>query len=213
MARILITSGPTRQYIDPVRYLTNASSGRMGVALASAAIELGHQVVVVSGPVDVRYPVQAEVIHVISTEDMLEACLEVFPECDGLIAAAAPSDYRPIEVAQSKIRKTGEALTLKLVETPDVVALLGAVRQRQWMVAFALETEDIRLHAMQKLERKNCDLIVANGPETVSSTHAVAEVLDDTGEVVASCSGEKTAVARQILKVVQERLIDAATNE
>src|SRR3954452_3808148 len=85
MARILITSGPTRQYLDPVRYLTNASSGRMGKALAEAAIARGHQVVIVSGPVDIRYPTAAQVIDVISTEDMLAASRQVFPDCDGLI--------------------------------------------------------------------------------------------------------------------------------
>ena len=142
MSRILITSGPTRQYLDPVRYLTNASSGRMGAALAAAAIEAGHEVIVVSGPVEVDYPEKAEVISVVSTEEMLEACLKNFPACEGLIAAAAPCDYRPIAVAKKKIRKTGNALNLKLVETPDVVAALGDTKSFQWMVAFALETED-----------------------------------------------------------------------
>jgi phosphopantothenoylcysteine decarboxylase/phosphopantothenate--cysteine ligase len=92
MARILITSGPTRQYLDPVRYLTNASSGRMGRELAAAALELGHEVVVVSGPVGVEYPAGAIVRPVISTEDLLAACQELFPTCDGVIGAAAPCD-------------------------------------------------------------------------------------------------------------------------
>ena len=91
MARILITSGPTRQYIDPVRYITNASSGRMGKALAEAALAAGHQVTIVSGPVDVAYPPAARVIEVVSTEQMLEACQNVFPDCDGLIGVAAPA--------------------------------------------------------------------------------------------------------------------------
>ena len=129
MSRILITSGPTRQYLDPVRYLTNASSGRMGAALAAAAIEAGHQVVVVSGPVEVAYPAEAEVISVVSTEEMLAACRKVFPTCDGLIAVAAPCDYRPVAVATQKIRKTGGPLRLELVETPDVVAELAAQRK------------------------------------------------------------------------------------
>src|SRR5687768_6173023 len=102
MARILITSGPTRQYLDPVRYLTNASSGRMGAALAAAAIEQGHAVTIVSGPVEVSYPEQAEVIDVISTEEMLTAARDAFQECDGLIGAAAPSDYRPEHVEPQK---------------------------------------------------------------------------------------------------------------
>ena len=125
MARILLTSGPTRQYLDPVRYLSNGSSGRMGKALAEAALEAGHEVVIVSGPVEVRYPQAARVLPVISTEEMLEACLSVFPECDGLIAAAAPCDYRPKVVASEKIRKTGGTLDVQFVETPDIVARLG----------------------------------------------------------------------------------------
>ena len=98
----------------------------MGAALAAAVIEAGHEAVVVSGPVDITYPQQAEIVTVQSTEDMLEACLKIFPACDGLIAAAAPCDYRPVTVARHKIRKTGDSLKLQLVETPDVVALLGA---------------------------------------------------------------------------------------
>lgn len=153
--RILITSGPTRQYLDPVRYLTNASSGRMGSALAEACLAAGHEALVVSGPVDVAYPAAVEVVPVISTEEMLEACLDAFPTCDGLIGAAAPCDYRPIRVAPHKLAKTGGALKLHLVETPDVVALCGAIKEHQWIVAFALETQDQRMRALQKLERKS----------------------------------------------------------
>ena len=208
MSRILITSGPTRQHIDPVRYLSNASSGRMGAALASAAIESGHEVLIVSGPVDVEYPKKAEVIPVVSTEDMLEVCLDVFPGCDGLIGVAAPCDYRPMAVASQKIRKTGDPLELRLVETPDVVALLGENKQSQWMVAFALETEDQRMRALQKLERKSCDLIVANGPGAMHARSIEVEVIDAAGDVLASLSGPKEAVGQGIFRVIQQRLID-----
>jgi phosphopantothenoylcysteine decarboxylase / phosphopantothenate---cysteine ligase len=207
MSRILITSGPTRQYLDPVRYLTNASSGRMGAALAAAAIEAGHQVLIVSGPVEVLYPEKAELVSVISTEDMLEACLKIFPACNGLIAAAAPCDYRPVTVASHKIRKTGDSLNLQLVETPDVVARLGAAKNTQWMVAFALETEDPRIRAMQKLERKKCDLIVVNGPEAVYAMDTRVEVFDASGDVVAAFAGSKQDVSRRIFRVIEERLM------
>src|SRR5215211_6733674 len=103
MARILITSGPTRQYLDPVRYLTNASSGRMCRALAEAALALGHELVIVSGPVEVSYSAAARVVPVISTEDMLAAAIREFEHCDGLIGAAAPCDYRPVRVSEQKI--------------------------------------------------------------------------------------------------------------
>jgi len=207
MARILITSGPTRQHLDPVRYLTNASSGQMGSALAAVVIEAGHEAVVVSGPVDLEYPQPAEVIPVVSTEDMLEACLEIFPTCDGLIAAAAPCDYRPVKVALNKIRKTGGLLRVHLVETPDVVALLGSIKNSQWMVAFALETEDQRMRALQKLERKSCDLIVLNGPGAMHAPEAEVELIDPAGNVLAAASGPKQEVARRIFRVIQERLI------
>jgi phosphopantothenoylcysteine decarboxylase/phosphopantothenate--cysteine ligase len=207
MARILITSGPTREYLDPIRYLTNASSGRMGSALATAAIEAGHDVVIVSGPVDVDYPEPAEVIPVVSTAEMLEACLEVFPRCAGLIGVAAPSDYRPVQVARSKIRRTGGPLQVDLVETPDVVATLGSLKKSQWMVAFALETEDQRMRALQKLERKSCDLIVVNGPGALHSPDTELEVIDPQGNVLAAASGPKLQVARQVFEVIQQRLI------
>ncbi len=209
MSRILITSGPTRQYLDPVRYLTNASSGRMGAALAEAAIQAGHDVVIVSGPVDVVYPEKAELVSVVSTEEMLEACLKIFPACDGLIAAAAPCDYRPLTVEKKKIRKTGNGLNLKLVETPDVVASLAAVKLKQWMVAFALETEDSHIRALQKLERKNCDLVVLNGPEAVHALDTCVEILDASGNVVGKFTGSKEDVGRQIVDVIQQHLIQS----
>jgi len=207
MSRILLTSGPTRQYLDPVRYLSNGSSGRMGKALAEAALEAGHEVVIVSGPVEVRYPAAARVLPVISTEEMLEACLRIFPQCDGLIAAAAPCDYRPKVVASQKIRKTGGALDVQFIETPDIVAKLGAVKTSQWMVAFALETEDLRMRAMQKLERKKCDLIVVNGPAAMNAADTKVEVLDARGEVLTAVAGSKRQVAKALLRVIQSRLM------
>ncbi len=205
--RILITSGPTRQYLDPVRYLTNGSSGRMGQALAEAALRAGHEVVIVSGPVAVRYPPAARVIRVVSTEELLAECLAVFPGSSGLIAVAAPCDYRPRAVAARKIRKTGGPLPLKLVETPDVVARLGRIKTGQWMVAFALETEDRHLRAQQKLERKRCDLIVVNGPAAIDSARTHLEVLDPAGRILAELAGGKRRVARSLFNLIEQRLI------
>ncbi|MBN2023283.1 MAG: phosphopantothenoylcysteine decarboxylase [Pirellulales bacterium] len=213
MARILITSGPTRQYLDPVRFLSNASSGRMGCALAAAALAAGHEAVVVTGPVEIAYPPGAEVIQVVSTEDMLEACLRVFPGCDGLVAVAAPCDYRPIKTAAHKISKTGALLVLDLVETPDVVAALAAIKTSQWIVAFALETQDERLRAMQKLERKNGDLVVLNGPAALCAADTQVEVLDRAGSVLAASSGRKEDVAREVFAVIERRLIQSPRPE
>jgi phosphopantothenoylcysteine decarboxylase/phosphopantothenate--cysteine ligase len=207
VSRILITSGPTRQYLDPVRYLSNGSSGRMGKALAEAVLAAGHEVVIVSGPVEVRYPRAARVVPVISTEEMLAACLEVFPDCAGLIAAAAPCDYRPKVVATEKIKKTGTAIDVHLIETPDIVARLVATKTSQWTVAFALETSDQRMRAMQKLQRKKCDLIVANGPSTMHSTSATIEVIDAQGRVLAAAKGSKLKVAKSVFRVIEEHLM------
>ena len=179
----------------------------MGQALAEAVIEAGHDAVVISGPVDVKYPQAAEVIPVISTEEMLEQCLRVFPTCDGLIGVAAPCDYRPKVVATQKIRKTGGTLDLHLVETPDIVARLGAIKQSQWIVAFALETEDRHMRALQKLERKKCDLMVINGPAAMHAGTTHVEVIDPAGHVLAELSGNKHHVAREIFLIIAGLLI------
>ncbi len=218
MAKILITSGPTRQYLDPIRYLTNASSGRMGAALAQAALEAGYEVVVISGPVDVEYPREAEVISVVSTEEMHAAAIQKFAECEGAIGAAAPCDYRPQAVLADKMSKedfirtpdlNGE-LWLRLFETPDVMAALGAMkrepegnRPRQWLVAFALETSDHHVKALQKLQRKRCDLIVVNDPTAINGKTTNVEILDPLGESVAKVAGEKIDVARRLLAEIQ----------
>jgi phosphopantothenoylcysteine decarboxylase / phosphopantothenate---cysteine ligase len=210
VARILITSGPTRQFLDPVRYLTNASSGRMGRALAEAALAIGHEVVVISGPVEIDYPSAASLVSVISTEEMLAASAREFETCDGLIGAAAPCDYRPVRVESHKIAKTGQPIDLHLIETDDVVATLSAKKGRRWVVGFALETEDHRLRALAKLERKFCDLMVSNGPQAISSMENQVEVLTPSGEVIASLEGSKESVATRILAIIDERLIKSA---
>ncbi len=212
MARILITSGPTRQYLDPVRYLTNASSGRMGWSLAKAAVAAGHQVIVVSGPVDIEYPSGCEVLPAVSTEEMLATCQRVFPECDGLIGVAAPCDYRPVKVEEQKIKKTGEPLVLHLVETPDIVATLAAGKQpHQWLVGFALETEDQRFRAITKMQKKSCDLMVLNGPQAMNSLENSIEVIDRVGEVIASISGPKETVATELFGLIDAQLIGNRT--
>jgi phosphopantothenoylcysteine decarboxylase / phosphopantothenate---cysteine ligase len=179
----------------------------MGKALAEAAIELGHEVIIVSGPVDVTYPSQARVVPVVSTEQMLIAAREVFSSCDGLIGVAAPSDYRPVKVEDNKIAKTGEPLVLHLVETDDVVATLGSEKTTQWLVGFALETEDHRLRALAKLEKKHCDLMVLNGPQAMHAFDNSVEIIDREGRVVEALSGPKEDVARGIFAVIQERLV------
>lgn len=208
MARILVTSGPTRQFLDPVRYLTNGSSGRMGRALTAAALELGHEVIVVSGPVSIDYPSRATIKQIVTTDDLLHACQELFRTCDGVIGAAAPCDYQPVHVAEHKIAKTGQPLQLNLIETPDVMATLGATkRPGQWLVGFALETDDQRFRALTKLQKKSCDMMVLNGPSAMDSADNQVELLDKSGVVVSTFVGSKESVARGILQVINQRLI------
>ena len=207
MARILITSGPTRQYLDPVRYLTNASSGLMGAAIAEAALAAGHEVIVVSGPVSLEYDPRALVIPVTSTDEMLTAATDTFQRCDGLIGVAAPCDYRPQQVEDRKITKTGKPLLLELHETPDIVATLGASKGDRWVVGFALETNDHHFRAIAKMERKCCDLIVLNSPAAMDSTSNSVELLAPNGEVVLTAEGPKRTVARQLFAAIEQRLI------
>ncbi|MEM9353937.1 MAG: phosphopantothenoylcysteine decarboxylase [Planctomycetota bacterium] len=207
MARILITSGPTRQYLDPVRYITNASSGKMGAALVDAALALGHEVEVVTGPVDIEYAAEARVTPVVSTEEMLHESSRLFEHCDGMIGAAAPCDYRPVCVAPGKIAKTGDPLALNLIETDDVVATLGAVKGERWVVGFALETDDHRLRAIAKMERKCCDLMVSNGVAAMDSDTNSIELIAPSGDILCRSEGSKPAVARAILDVIHRELI------
>lgn len=212
MAHIVITSGPTRQYLDPVRYLTNASSGRMGASLVQAALDCGHKVTVVSGPVSVEYPAEAKVVWVTTTQEMLDATRIAFSTADGLIGAAAPCDYMPEQVQTSKLQKTGIGITLHLKETPDIVATLAANKQpSQWVVAFALETEDVRFRAIVKLSRKACDMIVSNSAQAMNSEDNSVEVILRGGTVLDQLYGPKPLVAAGILRLIDKHLIPSVT--
>lgn len=176
--------------------------------MAEAALELGHQVTIVSGPVSIAYPSGAELIPVVTTDEMLEAAKKTFQSCDGAIGAAAPCDYMPHRVESQKISKTGEPLTIELIETADVVATLGqSKRADQWVVGFALETEDQRFRAIVKLERKHCDLMVSNGPSAIDASDNQVELLDSQGNVLAAIEGSKRHVADRVIAEIDRRLI------
>lgn len=181
----------------------------MGVALATAAIDAGHEVIVLSGPVAVEYPPGAVVVWVVTTDDLLAAAGEHFPTCDGLIGAAAPCDYRPRHFSTSKLAKDGQPLSIELIETPDVVAEMGRQKRvGQWVVGFALETEDRRFRATVKLQRKHCDLIVSNGPSAIDSDRNSIEVLGPDGEVVLAADGTKLTLGKLIIDQIEQRLIN-----
>lgn len=162
--RVMVTAGPTREPLDPVRYISNRSSGKMGYAIARAAAKRGAQVTLLSGPVALQKPEGVDLVPILTTQELLERAGERIDAQDVLIQAAAPADYRAKEIASQKIKKQGGAgMTLELVENPDVAAALGARKQRhQVFVGFAAETNDVQAHARDKLARKNLDMIVAN---------------------------------------------------
>ena len=160
--RVLVTAGATREYIDPVRFITNRSSGKMGYAIAEAAAQRGAAVHLISGTATVPAPVGIETQHVETTLEMHDAVLQAFDETDIVIMAGAPADYRPLEFTPHKIKKTAETLTLPLERNPDIAQTLGERKTEQTLVCFAAETNDLLENAKKKLIRKNCDLIVAN---------------------------------------------------
>jgi len=161
--RVFITAGPTREALDPVRYISNHSSGKMGYALAEAAIDAGAQVTLISGPVNLPAPQRCEIIRVESAEQMLEASLQNISQCDIFIASAAVADYRPVSIAEHKMKKGNEEIMeLHLVKNPDIVATVASLERKPFTVGFAAETQDVVTYAQGKLIRKNLDLIIAN---------------------------------------------------
>lgn len=161
--KILITAGPTREAIDPVRFLTNRSSGKMGYAIADAAVHAGHQVLLVSGPTSLDVPAGVDFIPVESAAEMYEVVARYLPKMGAAFFAAAVADFTPAEISSQKIKKSGEKMILELVKTKDI---LGSARDsfgfEGFLTGFAAETENLEVNARTKLENKGCDLIVAN---------------------------------------------------
>lgn len=161
--KIVVTAGPTREKIDPVRFITNLSSGKMGYAIAAAARDAGHETVLISGPVAISAPAGVRVINVESAQDMFEAVSAEFPQCDMLIMCAAVADYRPKYPAAGKMKKAPGDLTLELERTPDILKTMGERKQpHQILVGFAAETDNLEAYAKGKLVSKNLDFIAAN---------------------------------------------------
>lgn len=172
----------------------------MGAALAAAALEAGFRVSVVSGPVEVTYPSGATVYPVISTDQMFEKCLELFPECRIVIGAAAPCDFKPKTVSDQKIKKNHDApMSLELVETVDIMAELGKHKKDQLLVPFALETHSHHAGAIEKLKRKNADFILLNDSTAIANETTEISILDLNGRILHSWEGEKTSVAKSII--------------
>lgn len=161
--KVVITAGPTREAIDPVRYISNHSSGKMGYALAEAAAEAGATTILISGPTQLACPDRVQRIDVISAQEMHDASIAAISECDLFIASAAVADYRPAQLAEQKIKKTGQdTMTIELIKNPDIVTAVASSTPKPYTVGFAAETQDVLAYARGKLERKNLDLVIAN---------------------------------------------------
>jgi phosphopantothenoylcysteine decarboxylase/phosphopantothenate--cysteine ligase len=191
--RLLITAGPTREPLDPVRYLSNHSTGRMGFALARTAIERGHEALLILGPVAEQPPVGSEVYAVETADEMLAAVLDFLPEADAVICAAAVCDYRPATRSEGKLKRGGPR-TVDLVENPDIAAEVGERREGRPFAVFAMETDNAVDHALEKLERKGADWCVLNSPEAIGSDSGRFTLLG------------RDATARDLGKISKEEL-------
>ena len=209
--RVLVTAGPTREAIDPVRFISNHSSGKMGFAVAAAALGLGAEVDLVAGPVALEPPPGVGVVPVGSAADMHREVLARAARCDIFIATAAVADYTPAAPAPGKLKKAASPLSLELRPTPDILAEVAALDDPPFTVGFAAETEDVERHARSKLERKRLDLIAGNrvggsGLGFDSDRNALLVLWPDGGRADLP-AGPKTLLARQLLALVTERFL------
>jgi phosphopantothenoylcysteine decarboxylase/phosphopantothenate--cysteine ligase len=205
--RLVITGGPTREAIDPVRFLSNHSSGKMAYALAAVAVELGAKVTLVSGPVALATPAGVQRVDVISAEDMRREVMDQVIGADVFIGVAAVADYRPEAAADSKIKKNADRLELTLVRNPDIISEVAALPARPMVVGFAAETDNLLENARSKLQRKKLDLLFANDATATFNNDATAVTLVDASGEEQLPAGSKTAVARLMLEHIAARLV------
>lgn len=201
---MLITAGPTREYFDTVRFISNPSSGRMGYALAEAARRRGHEVVLVSGPVSLAAPKGVRCVSVVSAVQMAAACKKLWPACDVGIMTAAVCDYRPKVRLDHKLRKRSAARHITLEPTEDIATTLGESKANRVLIGFAMEDHDHRRHAEIKLRRKRCDAIVLNGPQNVGGQRATVQILVAGGTWSGPISGSKRRIAGRIVRLAEQ---------
>ena len=213
--RILITAGGTREYIDPVRFISNASSGKMGYALAEAALVAGHKVILISAS-DLQPPIGIDFVGVESAEDMFNAVKKFFNRCDCLIMAAAVADYTPASPARTKIKKSGKPITLKLKPTADILKWAGkhkrgkgAMGQRgkdKIVVGFALEDKALRARAEAKMKEKNLDMIIANAPGAIGATKSTVQIKAREGNWKEIAKATKSIIAGYVIRQAENLL-------
>lgn len=203
---VLVTAGPTREAIDPVRYLSNESSGRMGFAIAAAAARAGHRATLIAGPVDLPTPKGVHRVDVLSARDMLAALREHFPDADVLYMAAAVADYRPAKRHRGKwkVKESGaDRVALELVRNPDLVKTIARRKGDRTVVAFALETSDGERRARAKLAAKGADWIVLNGPSALGADRTTVTILGADGSRERIEDRTKAQVARSLLRLAR----------
>ena len=202
--RFLVTAGPTREPIDPVRYLSNRSSGKMGYAIAASAIDAGHQVTLISGPVCLAPPAKAKLVLVFTSDEMFDAVMDRVSTCDVLVMCAAVADYKPASVSKDKIKKRDEHLALELIPTRDILRAISQPDRNFLAVGFAAETTDLRKNAEKKLREKNCDIIVAND---VSSAESGMES-DENEVTIFFTDGEMKQISRAPKEMIARELVN-----
>jgi phosphopantothenoylcysteine decarboxylase/phosphopantothenate--cysteine ligase len=201
----LITAGPTREPIDPARYISNRSSGKMGYAIAEAALNAGHDVILISGPVNLAPPRDAKFISVSTSDEMFDAVHQHADSSNICVLCAAVADYKPAEVSLVKIKKCAAQVSLELVPTRDILQSLGLQEDRKFLlVGFAAETDHLEANAAKKLREKNCDIIVANDARiAVETDENELLILFRDGETKKISRSPKKLLARELLKIFQ----------
>lgn len=208
--KVIVTAGGTIERIDPVRYITNDSSGKMGFAIASAARDMGAEVTLIAGQTQAELPAHVQVIHVESAQDMHAAVMERYADTDLVVMAAAVADYRPVVRANKKIKKKDEKLVIELERNPDILSDLGEKKERQFLIGFAAETDHVEQYAIDKLKRKKCDFIVANDVSRSDAgfgtdTNEVM-IYDSMGLVEKISLTSKQIIAKRLLELASARM-------
>lgn len=205
--RFLITAGGTREYIDPVRFISNASSGKMGYELARSALLAGHNVTLITTPTNLNAPKGAGVVEVESTRDMFEAVKDKFSGCDCLIMTAAVSDYTPAKFARHKMKKSPGVITLKLKPTQDILKWAGThKKQSQVVIGFALEDRNIKKGAERKMREKNLDMIIANTPAAIGSERCGVWVKKTGQEWRGFADAPKKHIANRLIQLIEKSM-------